>query len=80
MHCKAKGGTTHSVKYVNEGFVNQERLKEDGDDGCTLAKYQEGSIHPCEGFPIEYRKECDLGEVCPEEEIDENDDGKNHAR
>jgi len=65
MRCEAKMNITYSIEYVNQCFIDQERLEENRDDGCTFAKYQEGGVHPREGFPIKYRKECDLGEVCP---------------
>lgn len=36
------------VKYIDQGFVDEKGFEEQGDDGCTFTKDEEGSIQPCQ--------------------------------
>jgi hypothetical protein len=48
-------------------------LKQQSSHGCALTKDKKRAIYPRTSSVLEECEECDLGQVCPEEEIEDDE-------
>lgn len=69
----------HRVEHVHQSFIDEKSLEERLHNGSSLAQDQNSSVEPRSGS-LEDREECNLREVCEEEEQRVYEGGEKYYR